>query len=718
MASLRRLSLSLFVPTAVVLILMLFIAGLLLDSLRSYSESAAKGQADDLRTLVQMSEFARKIAVIQQRVAATLEQADAGQLDELGLYRAHSGITRDLHPLTGLVDDLAESALLRDVNHGSAQHLRNHFTEYRNLVLVATEIAVIDPGTATEYLAAAQGNYLEFSLYNSRLSGLLASRSEARNLHAQQTLNDTYWRLIWLGITAVVVLILFSYVASRHLNRRVWQVATALNLMVDEDPEQADLSVIRQMQDDEKGEFRRLASALVRFQDAIRQRKQAEARAHQLAYYDELTHLPNRQLLRDRLAHAVSASSRVDHHYAVLWLDLDRFKLINDSRGHHIGDQLLVDVAQRLAGRIHGSDTLARIGGDDFVLVLENLSEQESEAIKAAESVAERLRESLAAPFLIEGDSFNISPSIGIALFRAAEFSVDQLLKHAEAAMYQAKAAGRNDIRFYDPAMQADLEARLQLERELRQAIEEGGLQLYYQPQVDQFGKPIGVEALVRWLHPARGMVSPADFIPLAEDTGLILPLGMWVLETACRQLRAWADHPVASRFTLSVNLSAKQFRQADFAARVEALLQATGVPAARLKLELTESTVLDNVEDTITKMRALRGLGVSFSMDDFGTGYSSLQYLKRLPLNQVKIDQSFVRDITDDPDDAVIVRTIIAMGAALHLQVIAEGVETEAQRDQLAASGCHFYQGYLYSRPLPLAELETFLDISAAQAT
>ena len=718
MASLRRLSLSLFLPTAVVLMLMLFIAGLLLDSLRGYSEAAAKGQAEDLRTIMQMSEFAREIAQVQQRVAATLAQAQAGELDELGLYRAHSRITRDLHPLTTLIDGLTESALLRDVNHGSAQHLWNHFTAYRNLVLVATEIAVVDSSTATEYLAEAQQNYLEFSLYNSRLSGLLAARSEARNLEAQQALNDTYWQLVWLGISAVMVLVLFSYMASRHLNRRVWQVATALNRMIDEDPERADLSIIRKMQDDEKGEFKRLASALVRFQDAVRERKQAEARAHQLAYYDELTHLPNRQLLRDRLAHAISASSRVAHHYAVLWLDLDRFKLINDSRGHHIGDRLLVEVAQRLARRIHGSDTLARIGGDEFVLVLESLAEQESEAIKAAESVAERLRDSLSPPFIIGGDSFNISPSIGIALFRAAEFSVDELLKHAEAAMYQAKAAGRNDIRFYDPAMQADLEARLQLERELRQAIDEGGLQLYYQPQVDQFGKPIGVEALVRWLHPERGMVSPADFIPLAEDTGLILPLGMWVLETACRQLRAWVDHPLASRFTLSVNLSAKQFRQADFVTRVEALLQANSVPAARLKLELTESTVLDNVEDTITKMRALRSLGVSFSMDDFGTGYSSLQYLKRLPLNQVKIDQSFVRDITDDPEDAVIVRTIIAMGEALHLQVIAEGVETEAQRDQLAASGCHFYQGYLYSRPLPLAELESFFTISVQQAT
>ena len=445
--------------------------------------------------------------------------------------------------------------------------------------------------------------------------------------------------------------------------------------------------------------------------------KAADQKIEHLAFYDSLTELPNRRLMLDRLEQALTSSARHGRHGALVLIDLDNFKTLNDTFGHAVGDQLLVDMAARLKSVVREGDTIAHPGGDEFVVILEDLDEAQQAAVQV-EAVAKKIQARLDQPYLLDvvltGEepskrSHHCTSSIGITLFRDHSVTVDELMRRADTAMYQSKAAGRNTLRFFDPEMQAAVKARAALELDLRLAIVEGQFVLYYQPQVDSSGGVIGAEALVRWQHPKYGLVSPAMFIPLAEETGLILPLGHWVLETACAQLAAWATKSSTASLTLAVNVSARQFSLPNLVEEVKALVDYTGAPPEKLKLELTESLLLENAEDIIAKMVALKTRGVSFSLDDFGTGYSSLSYLKRLPLDQLKIDQSFVRDILTDPNDAAIARTIVALGQSLGMAVIAEGVETEAQKDFLAASDCHAYQGYLFSRPLPLQEFEVF---------
>lgn len=446
-------------------------------------------------------------------------------------------------------------------------------------------------------------------------------------------------------------------------------------------------------------------------------RKQADEKIHQLAFYDLLTKLPNRSLLRDRLQQAMAVGGRSQREGALLFIGLDNFKMLNDTKGRDIGDLLLIEVAKRLQDCMRSSDTVARLdgtvarlGGDEFVVMINELSEDAQQAAAQVHDVGERVLASINQPFNLQGVEHYSSASIGISLFHGGEIGMDDLLKQADIAMYQAKTSGRNTLRFFDPAMQAVLEIRAELESELRQALEKQQFRLYYQIQVDSLRRPLGAEVLLRWEHPERGMVSPLQFIPLAEETGLIVPIGLWVLQTACAQLNAWQHDALMRDLILAVNVSAKQFRQPDFVAQVQRVLTESSAQPSHLKLELTESVVLENIEDIITKMRALKLLGVSFSMDDFGTGYSSLQYLKRLPLDQIKIDQSFVRDISTDPNDAAIVQTIIAMTAALGLNVIAEGVETEAQSVFLHSHGCHAFQGYLFSKPIPVKEFEKLI--------
>ncbi len=444
--------------------------------------------------------------------------------------------------------------------------------------------------------------------------------------------------------------------------------------------------------------------------DDITERKQIEAQVHQLAFYDPLTTLPNRRLLLDRLKQTSALGERMNQHAAVLFLDLDNFKTLNDSRGHGAGDALLVEVASRLNSCVREGDTVARLGGDEFVVVLGSLSEQADEAAEQAALVAEKIREKLAQPYQLDEYVFYSTTSIGVVVFKGHQQSLEAVLKHADTAMYQAKDAGRNAVRFYDPAMQAAIEARARLENDLRHALGRRQFELHYQIQVDSLSRPLGAEALLRWRHPARGLVMPDDFIPLAEEMGSIVAIGRWVLDTACAQLKAWEKNMLACKLTLAVNVSARQLLMPDFVAMVQGALAESGANPALLKLELTESAVLANVEETIAKMLKIKSLGVSFSMDDFGTGYSSLQYLKRLPLDQIKIDQSFVRDIADDSNDAAIVQTIIAMSEVLGLGVIAEGVVSEAQRELLELQGCHAFQGYLFGKPVPVAEFEKSL--------
>ena len=443
----------------------------------------------------------------------------------------------------------------------------------------------------------------------------------------------------------------------------------------------------------------------------ITDRKRAEQEIERLAFYDALTGLPNRRLLLDRLQRSLAACQRSKNLGALLFIDLDNFKDLNDTLGHDMGDQLLSQVATRLVGSVREADTVARFGGDEFVVMLDNLNPELAEAAAQAETVAEKLLASLNLPFALGGQQHYSTPSIGITLFGDERLSVDELLKRADLAMYQAKAAGRNTQRFFDPDMQAAVNARSNLEADLRQGLARNELLVHYQPVVDHQARLVGAEALVRWRHPQRGMISPGDFIPLAEQTGLILPLGQYVLETACRQLHRWSQSPTTAHLSISVNVSARQFRQPGFVAEVLGTLKDCQAKPRLLKLELTESLLLGDIEDTIVRMEQLKSEGVGFALDDFGTGYSSLSYLKRLPLDQIKIDQSFVRDVLSDPNDAAIVRTILALAKSLDLQVVAEGVETTGQLGFLRLHGCEGFQGYLFGRPVPVEEIDAMLD-------
>lgn len=446
-------------------------------------------------------------------------------------------------------------------------------------------------------------------------------------------------------------------------------------------------------------------------------RKHHEREIQRLAFFDPLTHLPNRVQLLERVGQALVKAQREGLGGALLFIDLDNFKTLNDTLGHDQGDQLLQIVARRLNTCVRSVDTVARLGGDEFVVLVEQLSADAEALIEQAGKVGEKILSVLGSPYTLAGYQYRSTPSIGVAVFNHVPTTVGELLKQADLAMYQAKTAGRNTLRFFNPGMQQAVDERAALEADLRNALSQQEFSLHYQPQIDAHGTILGVEALLRWAHPQRGMVSPACFIPLAEETGLVLPLGRWVLHTACSLLAAWQQVPALAPLTMAVNVSSRQFRDAGFVDDVARVLAVTGAPPGQLKLELTESLLVEDMAATIATMEALRALGVGFSLDDFGTGYSSLAYLKRMPLGQLKIDQSFVRDLLTDPNDAAIVRTIIGLAASLGLGVIAEGVETNEQRDWLAHAGCAVYQGYFFSRPLPVGLLEQLLHDHIAAA-
>jgi len=446
----------------------------------------------------------------------------------------------------------------------------------------------------------------------------------------------------------------------------------------------------------------------------VTERKLAQDRIEHQAYHDSLTGLPNRRLLLDRLELALSRARRHEYEGALLLIDLDRFKTINDSLGHGVGDKLLCEVARRLREALREEDTVARIGGDEFVVLLSDVGSDTQATARRAQGVAEKIRQALSRPVRIRDHELYITPSIGITLFpmQKEDADADSVLRHGDTAMYQAKESGRDSIRFFLPSMQSEADRRLLMEKDLRLAISRDQLKLFFQPQINDKGRVCGAEGLLRWQHPEQGLVEPARFIPLAEETGLILPIGDWVLRTVCELIARWSSGPLELALGhVSVNVSPWQFRQPDFPARVQRIVAETGADPRRLGLELTEGVLIDNLVDTAGKMNSFKAMGVRISIDDFGTGYSSLSYLKRLPLDILKIDRGFVEEVTSDESHAAIVGTIIAMAGHLGLEVVAEGVESAGQLQFLQRNGCRRYQGYYFSRPLPVAEFEVFVN-------
>lgn len=434
----------------------------------------------------------------------------------------------------------------------------------------------------------------------------------------------------------------------------------------------------------------------------ITQRKQAEQQALHLALHDALTGLPNRVLLAEQLQRTLASTGHTHGHGALMLLDLDNFKDVNDRFGHSRGDELLRQVAQRLLACVRETDSVARVGGDEFVIVLGNLDADPARAGARAHAMAERVRESLGAAFHLDGLLVHSTPSIGLLLFGSTGDGPEELMKRADMALYQAKGRGRNNVCVFDPGLQASVLNHTSLIDGLHQALQRNEFHLLYQPVLDRQRQPRGWEALVRWQHPERGLLAPGTFIELAEQSGLILALGQWVLQAACTQLAQWSRCPATAHWTMAINVSARQFQEPDFASRVQAVIESTGVNPGLVRLELTESMFLTDIEKSISKMRSLQALGVRFALDDFGTGYSSLSYLKRLPLDQLKVDRSFVQGLPDDPDDAAITTAILTLARTLELQVVAEGVENEAQFDFLLQHGCDAFQGYLFGRPMP----------------
>jgi len=440
----------------------------------------------------------------------------------------------------------------------------------------------------------------------------------------------------------------------------------------------------------------------------ITDRKRAEDKSKQLTFFDNVTGLPNRQYLINRLSQALSASSRTQQLGALMTIDLDNLKQINDTYGHQLGDLLLQQVAQRLPASLRESDTIARLGGQAFVVLLENLGNNALGAARKAEILGEKLLVELNKPYLLGGHHYTGIPSIGLTLIDAAQpETTDELMRQADAAMYLAKDAGRNTVRFFDRQLQTAINQRSTMEIELRLGVDKRQFALHYQAQVNRARHVTGAEALIRWNLPHRGALLPGEFIALAEETDLILPMGHWVLETACRQLVTWSNRPETANLTLAVNVSTRQLRHADFLEQVVEILKVTGANPTRLTMEITEGQTLGNLEHTVAKMAQLRALGIGFSLDDFGTGDSSLTYLARLPLDQVKIDQTLVRHLLTDPNKAALTRAVLSVGHGLGLSVIAEGVETQGQLDFLTENGCSAYQGYFFGRPVPIDELK-----------
>ena len=787
-----------------------------------------------LGVITEASGLVVDIGHLHRSVSSVLDDAAEGKLDEAGVYRIHSRIVNDLAALDQRIRKLRQNANDLGVSSSEIDALQQDFDAYRIFVITSTDIASIDPKAASHFISKAQQEYLSFAQNAHSVSSLLAERNRSKITTSLATSKFNLISIIEIGSIGLAAMLGLSYFSAARLSQRMGKVIGALRILARKDVEPPPLPEMVEIRNQEDGDIKAIADAVLSFREAlieqktaeteiriaatafesqegmliadanhvilrvnsafteitgytaeevvgkdtrilnsgrqdasfydamwekvnnegawkgeiwnrrkngeiypenltitavknqdgvvtnyvashtdITSRKESERQIQHLAFYDPLTELPNRRLLLDRLHHALAASGRSGRQGALLFIDLDNFKDLNDTLGHDKGDLLLKQVAERLTSCVREGDSVARLGGDEFVVVLEDLSTTPTDAAAQAEMIGEKVLANLSLPYRLATHEYHCTPSIGAVLFNDKHQVVEELLKQADIAMYQAKKAGRNTLRFFDPQMQETVNARAALEGELRKAIDYQQFQLFYQIQVDGSHHPRGAEALIRWIHPDHGVVPPTQFISLAEETGLIVPIGQWVLESACAQLKAWEQAPLTRRLVLAVNVSPKQFRQTDFASQVRAAVRHHGINPTLLKLELTESMLLENVEETIATMNALKAIGVRFSLDDFGTGYSSLQYLKRLPLDQLKIDQSFVRDIATNTSDKTIVRTIIAMARSLNLDLIAEGVETQEQHQRLLSKGCCHFQGFLFGEPAPIEKFDALLTKS-----
>ena len=708
MKALKSFKFLLLLPLIMVVIAAVALVYTSLERLEQQHDQAAQEQQQNLSIISNAAEFSRKLGNIQKRMNLALDGALAGELSELQLYRMHSGIVNDLASAAKAIDELSASQLVLDANHGSAKGLQNAFSEYKRFVIMSTDVLAVDPQVANTFLQKAQRHYLNFSIFISKVEFLLAERTKLRNKEQANTFGQLVNRLFLFSFTALILLFGFSQFLSYRASCGLIDIAEGLALLSRSQTSRIPLPRIEALQQSGRGEMKRIAAKLLDFRHSLERQRVAEEEAFQLAFYDALTQLPNRRLVNERIHQALGECKRNEQQAALIVLDIDDFKVINEVRSYEVGDQVLLAISAHLTNLVTDADTVGRIGSNAFAILLLGMSST-NEAARKVQQLSEAIKNSFVEFILKDEQTFFLTASMGVTFFDSSLENVNEPLKEAEAAMYRAKKAGRGLLRYYDAQVQALQQEKLQLENDLRKALNNQEFQLYYQLQMNANEQPLGVEALLRWKHPERGMVSPGEFIPLAESSDLILSIGQWVLETACDQLQAWkTTYP---EFSMAVNVSVRQFRKADFVEQVKNALQRTQANPKLLKLELTESMVLDEVESTILKMEELRQLGIRFSIDDFGTGYSSLQYLKRLPLDQLKIDQSFTRDITFDKNDAAIVQTVIAMGQALELEVIAEGVETWEQQQILQHYGCNFYQGYLYGRPFPIEDLEVNLN-------
>ncbi|MCO7247843.1 GGDEF domain-containing phosphodiesterase [Halomonas sp. Mc5H-6] len=684
-----------------------FVLGMLaLNIAREQFLDSHQTQSQDLANLVEMATFERRLGALHERLSQVLAEADNDQLSAFDSYSEYSQIHLQLNEMGQHIKHLASSGLVNGLHADSAETLLSAFQKYRRFIEMANEAATLNQTDISFFMQEAETNFNHFMILTQGTFETLTERASERHQQTFHTLSRSINTLVWVGLGLLGILVVAAVFAAWRINRRLVMVGDAILALSNTRQALPDFADIQRLSQRHRGPLKRIASALLSFRKTEQQRREAERKVHRLAYYDSLTQLPNWQLMKEHLHHSLDTNQRTETYGALLYLDVDDFKRINDSCGHRAGDSLLQEIARRLSALGIEGTTIGRIGGDEFVMIVDGLPADQLKAAEKTELLTEKLHRALGQPYLWEEREHFLSTSIGVVLFGGAAYSVDNLFQYANAAAHLAKQSAPNGLRFYDPAVQAELEARTELERDLRLAIERQEFVLVYQTQVDSSGRAIGAEALIRWQHPRQGFVSPGTFIPLAEETGLIVPIGQWVLEAACEQLVAWADDDSTAHLTLAVNVSAKQFQQPDFVDSVSCALAKSGALPQRLKLEITESTVIGNVDDTIARMHQLKALGISFAIDDFGTGYSSLQYLKRLPLDQIKIDQSFVRDLHKDADDMAIVQTIIAMGQALGLNVIAEGVETQEHWRHLNDRQCHAYQGYYFSKPVSAIEM------------